>query len=252
MSRSPPAHRPPPAAAAESACKSATHRPRPSAALFAWLISHQPAVLFSHNKLAISNQPTVLFSQNKPALDISHQPTEQTARRGLPPPPLGSVGPSFHAIPAGAATRPTDARGENASCRLRAWGTLVRRTALRVRLVPFHPGKPGRWPVADVFPLVNDAPNTGLHLLLPAPVAHPDPGRSARHVSTLRIWRSLNPQHPPLARWVWVQVQVQAAVTLSVALLSQSCSVPAMLCYSCPGHGTNMWPVPSIKPGSYR
>lgn len=131
------------------------------------------------------------------------------ARRGLPPPPLGSVGPSFHAIPAGAATRPTDARGENASCRLRAWGTLVRRTALRVRLVPFHPGKPGRWPVADVFPLVNDAPNTGLHLLLPAPVAHPDPGRSARHVSTLRIWRSLNPQHPPLARWVWVQVQVQ-------------------------------------------
>jgi hypothetical protein len=42
------------------------------------------------------------------------------------------------------------------------------------------------------------------------------------------------------------------AVTLSVALLSQSCSVPAMLCYSCPGHGANMWPVPSIKPGSYR
>jgi hypothetical protein len=36
-------------------------------ALFVWLISHQPAVLFSHNKPAISNQTTVLFSQNKPA-----------------------------------------------------------------------------------------------------------------------------------------------------------------------------------------
>jgi hypothetical protein len=48
-------------------------------ALFAWLISHQPAVLFSHNKSAISNQPTVLFSQNEPAPAISHQPTEQAA-----------------------------------------------------------------------------------------------------------------------------------------------------------------------------
>jgi hypothetical protein len=45
--------------------------------LFAWLISHQPAVLFSHNKSATSNQPAVLFSQNKPAPAISHQPTEQ-------------------------------------------------------------------------------------------------------------------------------------------------------------------------------
>jgi hypothetical protein len=36
-------------------------------ALFAWLISHQPAILFSQNKPATSNQPTVLFSQNKPA-----------------------------------------------------------------------------------------------------------------------------------------------------------------------------------------
>jgi hypothetical protein len=50
-----------------------------SSALFAWLISHQPAVLFSHNKPATSNQPAVLFSQNKPALAISHQPTEQAA-----------------------------------------------------------------------------------------------------------------------------------------------------------------------------
>jgi hypothetical protein len=45
--------------------------------LFAWLISHQPTVLFSQNKPATSNQPTVLFSQNKPAPAISHQPTEQ-------------------------------------------------------------------------------------------------------------------------------------------------------------------------------
>jgi hypothetical protein len=36
----------------------------------AWLISHQPAVLFS--------QPTVFFSQNKSAPAISHQPNEQT------------------------------------------------------------------------------------------------------------------------------------------------------------------------------
>jgi hypothetical protein len=35
--------------------------------LFAWLISHPPAVLFSHNKSATSNQTAVLFSQNKPA-----------------------------------------------------------------------------------------------------------------------------------------------------------------------------------------
>jgi hypothetical protein len=36
-------------------------------ALFAWLISHQPAVLFSHNKQATNNQPAVLSFQNKPA-----------------------------------------------------------------------------------------------------------------------------------------------------------------------------------------
>jgi hypothetical protein len=45
--------------------------------LFAWLISHQPAVLFSQNKPATSNQPALLFSQNKPAPAINHQPTEQ-------------------------------------------------------------------------------------------------------------------------------------------------------------------------------
>jgi hypothetical protein len=49
-------------------------------ALFAWLISHQLAVLFSQNKPAIINQPAVLFSQNKPAPAISHQPTEQAVK----------------------------------------------------------------------------------------------------------------------------------------------------------------------------
>jgi hypothetical protein len=47
--------------------------------LFAWLISHQTAVLFSQNKSAISNQPTVFFSQNKPAPAVSHQPNEQAS-----------------------------------------------------------------------------------------------------------------------------------------------------------------------------
>jgi hypothetical protein len=46
-------------------------------ALFAWLISHQTAVLFSQNKLDTNNQPTILFSRNKPASAISHQPNEQ-------------------------------------------------------------------------------------------------------------------------------------------------------------------------------
>jgi hypothetical protein len=50
---------------------------RTACALFAWLISHQPAILFSHNKPATSNQPTILFSQNKSAPAISHQPNEQ-------------------------------------------------------------------------------------------------------------------------------------------------------------------------------
>jgi hypothetical protein len=44
-----------------------------SFALFAWLIRHQPAVLFSQNKLATNNQPAVLISQNEPA-----QATSQT------------------------------------------------------------------------------------------------------------------------------------------------------------------------------
>jgi hypothetical protein len=47
-------------------------------ALFVWLISHQPAVLFSQNKSAASNQPAVFLSQNKSAPAISHQPNEQT------------------------------------------------------------------------------------------------------------------------------------------------------------------------------
>jgi hypothetical protein len=48
-------------------------------ALFVWLISHQPAVLFFQNKPATSNQPTILFSQNKSAPAISHQTNEQAA-----------------------------------------------------------------------------------------------------------------------------------------------------------------------------
>jgi hypothetical protein len=48
--------------------------------MFVWLISHQPTLLLSQNKLAISNQPAVLFfSQNKPSPAISHQPNEQAA-----------------------------------------------------------------------------------------------------------------------------------------------------------------------------
>jgi hypothetical protein len=35
--------------------------------LFVWLISHQPAVLFSQNKPVTSNQAAVLFPQNQPA-----------------------------------------------------------------------------------------------------------------------------------------------------------------------------------------
>jgi hypothetical protein len=39
-----------------------------TSALFVWLISHQPTVLFSQNKAAITTQPAVLFSQNKPVI----------------------------------------------------------------------------------------------------------------------------------------------------------------------------------------
>jgi hypothetical protein len=46
-------------------------------ALFVWLISHQPTVLFSQNKPATNNQPAVLFYQNKSAPAINHQPNEQ-------------------------------------------------------------------------------------------------------------------------------------------------------------------------------
>jgi hypothetical protein len=43
----------------------------PSITLFAWLNSHQPAVLFSQNKPATNNQPAVLLSQKKSAPAIS-------------------------------------------------------------------------------------------------------------------------------------------------------------------------------------
>jgi hypothetical protein len=50
---------------------------RPPGTLFAWLISHQPAILFSQNKPATSNQPSIQTS-------TSHQPNEQVARLLLP------------------------------------------------------------------------------------------------------------------------------------------------------------------------
>jgi hypothetical protein len=46
-------------------------------ALFVWLISYQPAVLFSHNKLVTSNQPAVILSQNKSAPATNHHSNEQ-------------------------------------------------------------------------------------------------------------------------------------------------------------------------------
>jgi hypothetical protein len=52
----------------------------PTYALFVWLISHQPTIFFSQNKLAISNQSVVFFSQNKSAPAISHQPNEQVGQ----------------------------------------------------------------------------------------------------------------------------------------------------------------------------
>jgi hypothetical protein len=63
-------------------------------AIFAWLISHQPAVLFSQNKPATSNQPVVLFSQNKPAPAIS-QPNRL----------LAACHPPRQAAPLGIASR---------------------------------------------------------------------------------------------------------------------------------------------------
>jgi hypothetical protein len=52
-------------------------------ALFAWLISHQSTVLFSHNKPATSNHPAVLFSQNKSTPATSHQPNERADIKGI-------------------------------------------------------------------------------------------------------------------------------------------------------------------------
>jgi hypothetical protein len=57
----------------------AVELPQDTSTLFAWLISHQPTVFFSHNKPATSNQPAVLFSQNKSAPAIIHQSNEQAA-----------------------------------------------------------------------------------------------------------------------------------------------------------------------------
>jgi hypothetical protein len=46
--------------------------------LFVWLISHQPALLFSQNKPVISNS-TFLSEQTS----ISHQPNEQAVSRAF-------------------------------------------------------------------------------------------------------------------------------------------------------------------------
>jgi hypothetical protein len=54
-------------------------------ALLVWLMSHQPTVLFSHNKSATSNQPAVFISHNKSTPAISHQPNEQVVYRTPPP-----------------------------------------------------------------------------------------------------------------------------------------------------------------------
>jgi hypothetical protein len=71
-----------------------------SSALFVWLISHQPTVLFSRNKPATSNQPAVLFSQNKSAPAISHQPNEQVAGQTLTPFHFGALTVSIQELPA--------------------------------------------------------------------------------------------------------------------------------------------------------
>jgi hypothetical protein len=45
-----------------------------STVLIAWLISHQPAILFSQNKPVTNNHPAVLLSRNKPTLATGYQP----------------------------------------------------------------------------------------------------------------------------------------------------------------------------------
>jgi hypothetical protein len=56
-----------------SCCGCLSSKREGTRALFAWLSSHQPTVLFSQKKPATSNQPAVIFSQNKPAPAISRQ-----------------------------------------------------------------------------------------------------------------------------------------------------------------------------------
>jgi hypothetical protein len=51
-----------------------------ASALFAWLISHQPAVFFSQNKPVTSNQPVVFFSQNKSTPAISQTNRQLTGQ----------------------------------------------------------------------------------------------------------------------------------------------------------------------------
>jgi hypothetical protein len=69
--------------------------PLKPSALFVWLISHQPAVFFSHNKPAINTQPTVLFSQNKSAPATSQLRNEQAPDVFERPPELLLRSPNF-------------------------------------------------------------------------------------------------------------------------------------------------------------
>jgi hypothetical protein len=88
-------------------------------ALFAWLISHQPAVLFSQNKPATSNQPAVIFSQNKSAPAISHQTNEQAgnSRAAAPINPVrGPVLSGFGLNPTQTATESVGAVWRPAGC----------------------------------------------------------------------------------------------------------------------------------------
>jgi hypothetical protein len=51
--------------------------------LFVWLISHQPAVLFSQNKPATSNEPTILFLSEQISISQTNMPRCTSCSLGL-------------------------------------------------------------------------------------------------------------------------------------------------------------------------
>jgi hypothetical protein len=55
---------------------SGRHQWRHGFSQFAWFISLQAVIIFSHNQPVTSKQPAILFSQNKSAPAINHQPNE--------------------------------------------------------------------------------------------------------------------------------------------------------------------------------